>query len=1266
MADFSKYRVNASAASSSNVLDYAGNFLKSTTEGMGELVGISPSVSTAKWRQDFPISSFFSQLAGFGVPYAGWLKASRALKGFDKAVEAVGDLQKAPFMTGAARGALRFAPFEGARVAASQVVGDQPLADMGADAVLSLAIEGGVGGLIQGFASAGTRALPLDKLVPGLDLAAPVQLQTRYIQQIIDNGQLTGDAAAKANYRLNELRKIGRSETLPKGVKYVEQFEGAPKKAAEDINRLFNLDKKGSLGTRVLAQGSQGFKKRADVDAFVDEAGLGTNFEDYVQFPRAVFFRGSRAAKTADIVETSIVKNLEQVSANSFVKREADDGLFVIAKKVTGEIGKSKATDRWTLFKTDDPGRFLPSSQRWANFMLAKGAWVPGAKVAADGGPVYNVATKLMDEVPLRNYTVLNRIPGGIAKAIDKLVPQNTRGESSELVGRVRDALKEYMAPARLQFKNSPRANWIHNIARSAYEMAETQAQKVLYGEVSLDKTKSIFVSMLKGQVKEENETAIKTLVDALSDQEVIEVWQAWRKALDEDALEAAINSGEISTNAGNFVKALRNIDSKVWRDVNQTQAATHNTVKEARQGHMMLAHQWEGDHRILLRGDDNKVVGQASGFNRRAAQQRAVELQRALDEEGISSHIAEAIDASQLENLPKELRPALVTPGFVLERQNVRGFKWDLEPFTKKELMDSLSEAVYGRYRYMANMTVDDLLAADLAKLAQEDPTVWRMLTGRFNDLAGVQSTWGKLQNRATDRILAPMLGRNSATQIVQVSNNIMWHLQLGAMKMSYPIVNGLQFLQTVAPEIAFVAKALPEDLAGTYTHFAAGGTKGPVGIVATPNPLKILAKTFREMRSPDQALLDSFERATRERVIDPRLVEEYVGEQSAKVSDLKSAIGSPGGFVRWLAALSEWAPAQSERFARAQAFTTGHVLGRDFLRLEGDHLFRFAKQFTENTSYLYGTADRPRMFTTPAGSAFGLFKNWMTNYVAAMLEYTGQAYKGNWSPLLWQTAGTLSVGGFAATPLYAAANGFANAFGGNSLLEMSYEMFGERGGDSLNFGLPAALTTASLYSQAATPLANPIRDANLLFSTAHYDRLQHLSKTVGEAWDHWRVTGENPARNSRIRDHMIRALAPTTIYRVMGAVQEEGIKSLGSGLPMVMDATPGQKALYMLGFTPVEMERGLAVAEQLFADRDARLAAVKRLGQAYADAMLEGDSQSMRIVLRQAVVSGVDPSSVLRSAQARADKTEKDILERSFKPKDLDRFKRVLETGQ
>jgi hypothetical protein len=515
----------------------------------------------------------------------------------------------------------------------------------------------------------------------------------------------------------------------------------------------------------------------------------------------------------------------------------------------------------------------------------------------------------------------------------------------------------------------------------------------------------------------------------------------------------------------------------------------------------------------------------------------------------------------------------------------------------------------------------------------------------------------------------MGPMLGSNSATKIAQVANSVMWHLQLGAGKLSYPIVNALTFLQTVVPEVAFVTSAADERLAGKYTYFATGGSKGPVGSVGALNPLTLMRDSLREMRTPGSGLRESFERATNERVIDPRLVEEYIGESATKVSDLRGAVRSPGNFAGWLKAASEWMPAQSERLSRAHAFTVGHILARDYLKLKDpEALYRFARQFTENSMFLYTAADRPRIFTTPAGSMFGLFKNWMANYTGSMLEYMGEGVMhNNWSPLLWQTSGTFVVGGLAATPLALVADGFSKAFTGNSLLENAYNSFGgdnEVYGDGLMFGLPAVLSDGhiSLYSQSSSPMSNPIRDADMLFSTAHLDRLQYFGKAMSSGWDHWQATGQHPGGNKEFLGQLARALAPTTIYRVIGAAQDGMISSLSSGYPIMKNVGLMDRIFYMAGFNSVEMDKAYAVSTELFADQNAHRAQVARLGQAYAEYQMAKDSNGMLYVLKQAYASGVDPSSVLRSSQARVSKMTSPLLERNFKPEDLARFERVL----
>lgn len=1260
------------AVSTGDAYDWFGHFTLSGIESMGELVGIKPDGATEEWRQQNPLASFLSEVAGTAVPYAGWFAATKKIKAFDKVIEGLGDSTKMPFLTGAVREAARFAPFEAGRVIASQFVGTEPLDKMAGSAAVNLAVGAGLGGLFGAVGSAGTRAFPLAKLAPGIDISAPSQIQQRFIQDLLDKGSPLPENIPRLQYKLSELRGFSRGESLPIGYKYVSAVENQPTPTfADNLNRLFKTDNpKSGFVRRKFVAGVDNFKREDEWQAMAQYAGLPKNFEDKGQYFRHVSFKGSRAGLTSGAYD-ALLGRMDSLGSGWFMKREADDGLFVMARKIEGTPGKPHPSDQWVVFKTDQPAQFVPQRQEWANIVIGKNAWVPTSQIAKDGGVVYNSLTSFMSKFPFLNYRVLLEDPKGVGAAIDKLMPKALRGKSNELVERMRDATKEYLAPAHFQFTKSPRANWLHTAARAVYDAAESEGQRLLYGNVKLDPKKNVFWSALRGQQQpgEATQTAIKTILDSLSDKEIGELHSVWRAAADLGEADAMHAAGKISEATLNAAHKLDEINTDLWTNLNKTQKAVGQGQTKAVGGHYGLSHVWEGDTRIALRGDDGEVVAIASGFNRRGAQASAQKLQQALLEEGKRTRIAEEFQVSQVDKIPLDLKLVVQKPGFLEGSSNIRGFKWDLEPFTRQELMEGLESGVRGRLRYMANSSVADLFLRDLDKLGMEDPVAYRLLVGRLNDLAGVQGPLGMIQNQIVDKVMAPVLGNNSASKIAQIANTTMWHLQLGAGKLAYPIVNALTFLQTVVPEVAYVMSAAPERMAGKYTYFAVGGTRGPVGAMGALNPLRMMVDSVKEMRKPGAGLMNAFERAVNDRVVDPRLVEDYIGESATKLGDLRSAAKSPGNFANWLKAASEFLPAQSERLSRAHAFTVGHILARDYLNIKDPDLaYRFARQFTENTMYLYTTADRPRLFTTPAGSMFGLFKNWMANYTASMMEYMGEGLAhNNWSPILWQTAGTFVVGGFAATPLYYVADGFSKAFTGNSLLESTYNAFNgnqQWAGDGIMFGLPAVVSGGhvSLYSQASSPISNPMRDASMLFSTAHLDRLQYFMKAMGDGWDHWQATGEHPGKDPRFLQEIARAVAPTTLYRTIGAAQDGMINSLSSGYPILKDVGLMDRLFYMAGFNSVDMDKGYAVAEQLFNDKRAHMEQISRLGEAYAEYQMARDSNGMMWVLKQAYASGVDASSVLRSSQARVAKMTSPLLERSFKPEDLSRFSLTL----
>src|SRR6056297_2633618 len=107
------------------------SFARSALWEMGPgMVGVAPPFQLEQWQMDNPGSSFVSSMLGLAVPYAGWAKATtgagRLATAISKPMERFAPLSNkanAPFKTGFAREAIRFAPLEAARVATAPVLG---------------------------------------------------------------------------------------------------------------------------------------------------------------------------------------------------------------------------------------------------------------------------------------------------------------------------------------------------------------------------------------------------------------------------------------------------------------------------------------------------------------------------------------------------------------------------------------------------------------------------------------------------------------------------------------------------------------------------------------------------------------------------------------------------------------------------------------------------------------------------------------------------------------------------------------------------------------------------------------------------------------------------------------------------------------------------------------------------------------------------------------------------------------------------------------
>src|SRR5205807_391878 len=211
-------------------------------------------------------------------------------------------------------------------------------------------------------------------------------------------------------------------------------------------------------------------------------------------------------------------------------------------------------------------------------------------------------------------------------------------------------------------------------------------------------------------------------------------------------------------------------------------------------------------------------------------------------------------------------------------------GHRWDTETPSKDDLFKDYTDQINRQMKYQANLSADDILTPHMTALMREDPVAYRIAKDRLADYAGLQSNFSKWQNNVADKMLAPAIGTNSASKIVSATNTAMFDLTLGAGKLSFPVLNAMNFIQTVVPESAFIlGKAVPADLAPKYSHFAAGGTKGPIGGIGVLDHLKLMGSSFKEMVNPSKELTSAIEQAVNDRVLQPRVVEDYVGASAA-----------------------------------------------------------------------------------------------------------------------------------------------------------------------------------------------------------------------------------------------------------------------------------------------------------------------------------------------------------------------------------------------
>ena len=772
-------------------------------------------------------------------------------------------------------------------------------------------------------------------------------------------------------------------------------------------------------------------------------------------------------------------------------------------------------------------------------------------------------------------------------------------------------------------------------------------------------------------------EGGIKDLVDTLyKDPEQWALWQrAVIRAMSPDEAVADLGLGEAGVN---LLKRLQGVDAWQMEGMQKIRAAVGEGPVVAMPNHYMISRFWKGDWRVPIREGHN-VVGYASGKTRKAALDEARDI---VDEgltEGTSWNAGRAQLAGDVESEVKLLsklgeedskffgkiweRVALKKgrPTRLEERRTgAKFFAGEREIWTKDQVEKAILKQLRDYQLHNAQLGLKSLYQEELSALAMADAETAEALAKRVGAVFGEQGPISKSVNEVADKVLAPVLGKNSASKITNTANKYMFQWTLGFANVGYNVANALTFVQTAFPHLSFLTTAAPERLTKYYTYWPVAGEK-TVDALGMLDMMKLTKQSFRELGKPTPMLMKHFERGAVEGVWDPKFVEAFVGESTERAS-LKKVLTGEEPFSNWLEAVATWAPGLTEKFARGHSFSLGHVFFRDVMGITDDEmLYQLTKQFVEKTQFLYSTGDRARIITGPLGSSFGLFKNWVMHQMGWMAEYTGEAVlRGNWKPLGWTMGGTAAIGGIGGLPLYGAIDEMQQHLGNDSLMVQTYDMFGENEtmADAAFYGFPAMLGF-SIQNQVAAPFADPWQDASRLMSFAWWDRMNYAGKAMGQAVDHWSATGESPIRDARTRDLMMRAFAPKTLYRSAQGIQDSTLKSMTTGYPVAKDLSLSERLLWSAGGNPTWVEQRFDVARELWKDQDARKASVTKYGKEWASLVEDQDYQGLRLLIRRAMYEGVDISSVVKSGKAVLAKGREDMIERQFKPEEILKYR-------
>lgn len=934
------------------------------------------------------------------------------------------------------------------------------------------------------------------------------------------------------------------------------------------------------------------------------------------------------------------------------------DGLYVMVKKLDGDIANPAPGDKWVFLRTDSPEVFAPRAAK-TNDILMRSAYFPKPEEAAKIGEALFDADSAYAKAYGENILPKKQTKTGAVGSFLR--------DSAETVGT-------YAAPSGPLATRNPLFNFGFQRLKNLEALAESRVDRLLHGERQFLESKSLLGNV--ATLEAPHTEGLAARIKELSKDDLADIKAVLELEVPFEEVAAAGQRGIFSEKTVDFLRAMQMVSDDFAKRVGTLQdtVQTNEAIKltadfQARKGHYALTRDFPGAYRIFLQSPEGEVVGMATGASPKEASEAAKVIIEQQAKRGQVIYEGGLVDEA-LRN-PEQiqaLKSKVLRPGFLKNRGDLLGYELQRGELTNAKLLELVSKNLRRRENYVRNVVAHEKLAPILAELERTAPQDAIALGKRLRILNGDEGEFARVQNAIMDKTLHAVGfgGKDTASKIVRETQKLLTDFQFNFGNLTQPILNMVGTLQTVLPEISYLVNASPETLARNYASLplldGAGNVKGTLGVLSEwkvfGNAFGYFGKQFKELDPAHQSLIKEM---VRERILAPHFAEESYGVNGALLRDPVSAFKEGHSFLDLFRSANSLLISKSEELNRMLALNAAYEVA--VMRgMNESQMVHFTREFLAKTAFNYSTVDRATVFTTPLGSLAGTFKNWMFHYMANMVKFA-TAGKEGLPALFWQTASTAVIGGAAATPfIVPIADGASKFLTDKSFMQNLYDATGamgldERVADGVLYGLPGSLGL-SFSSQTASPGADPERDAQMIFSFAAADRVKALSAGVRDALVAYKTTGQSPWENEIVRGELVRALAPRTIYRSMQLSQDLAIKSLTTGYDVTEPMGLGSALLYGAGFNPTELEKTYEVYNAIRDSQSKKKELVTSYGEALSQAWDEGNDMLANRIYARAQATGVDMSSVLRSAQARQKRLDETQLEFQSKPEDEDNY--------